>query len=144
MGWRTAVLAAFIAGAVSPGVAMAAPCDNPSPVKFPTGSSQTEIAGGLARGDRACWTLDARHGQRMVIRQQNGKDSNIAIQIYRPGWSLVHSSEGIRVQGRALPGAAEGKDARNWSGTLPATGIYLLVLGTTWGGGSYRIRIEIR
>jgi len=43
-----------------------------------------------------------------------------------------------------LKGAEEGRDAGEWSGRLPTTGPYLLVLGTSRGGGEYRVRVEVR
>jgi hypothetical protein len=30
------------------------------------------------------------------------------------------------------------------TGVLPATGAYLLILGTSRGGGEYHVRVEIR
>jgi hypothetical protein len=50
----------------------------------------------------------------------------------------------MAVGGTALPGTAEGEDARHFSGALPATGAYLLVVGTSRGSGEYRLRVEIR
>ena len=37
----------------------------------------------------------------------------------------------------------EGRDASEWSGRLPATGAYLLVLGTSRGGGEYSVHMEV-
>jgi hypothetical protein len=77
----------------------------------------------------------------MALTQPEG--SNIVLQIYAPPWTITQGTDGIRVNGRALPGAAEGDDAKAWAGRLPASGSYLLVLGTTWGGGDYRLHLGI-
>jgi hypothetical protein len=121
----------------------AAPCNAPVPVRFVAGASAVEIAGGIARGEVACFTVAARQGQHMTVSQPGREDSNIVMQIYAPPWSISRSPDGTRIRGRALPRAGEGQDAKTWSGTLPQSGNYLLVLGTTWGGGDYRLYVEI-
>jgi hypothetical protein len=126
------------------GAAAAGGCDSPTPVRFPIGASQTQITGGIARGEMACWTIGGRRGQRMIVRQADAKRSNIVLQIYRSPWSVAHSADGLTIHGQALPGAAEGEDTKSWTGVLPETGSYLLVLGTSWGGGPYRVHIRIR
>lgn len=103
-----------------------------------------DLDGGIARGDRACFSIDARIGQRLSVTQRDTGEGNIVLQLYRPGWKTAVSSEGVSILGQPLPGAEDGTDAATWSGVLPATGAYLLVLGTTRGGGAYRMRIEIR
>ena len=122
-------------------VAVAGPCDHPVPVRFAHGVAAGEITGGIARGELACFTVGARKGQHMSLTQPQG--GNIVLQIYAPPWTVTHRADGMRVHGRALPGAAEGEDTKAWAGRVPATGSYLLVLGTTWGGGEYRLHIEI-
>ena len=57
--------------------------------------------------------------------------------------SAHRSSYGVTVDGSALPGANEGDDARAFSGIFPASGAYLLVVGTSRGGGSYRLNVRI-
>lgn len=136
-----ALLSWASAGSCTAGVGA---CASPTPVRFPPGAVRTEIFGGTARGELACWTIAARQGQHMAVRQTNPEGSNVVLQLYQPPWSVTRSPDGFRVQGRALPGASEGQDAKAWAGTLPSTGNYLLVLGRTWGGGPYWINIEIR
>jgi hypothetical protein len=133
--------ASLLVGLVWSATAVAAPCDNPVPVRFAHGAAAAEIVGGIARGELACFTIEASKGQHMALTQPKG--SNIVLQLYAPHWAITHGADGIRVNGRALPGAAEGEDTKAWAGRLPATGSYLLVLGTTWGGGDYRLHLGI-
>ncbi len=122
-----------------------AACDPPASVRFASGANGANLDGGIARGETACFTLGAQAGQTVAVTQRDKGEGNIVLQLYRPGWKITQSAEdGVTVRGTALPGAEEGKDAPAWSGRLPATGTYLLVLGTTRGGGVYRMRIEIR
>jgi hypothetical protein len=119
-------------------------CERPVPVQFAAGTTATNLDGGIARGEIACLTVGARAGQRLAIAQRDRGEGNIVLQLYRPGWKIVPISDGLEIRGAALPGAEEGADAPSWSGLLPVAGTYLLVLGTTRGGGAYRMRIEIR
>ena len=121
-----------------------ASCDAPTPIHFNAGASSAEVTGAVARGERACFTFEARRGQHMSLSQPGQQNSNVVVQIYRPQWTIDHSPDGIIVRGQALRGAAEGDDTQAWAGILPAAGKYLLVLGTSWGGGEYRVRVAIR
>jgi hypothetical protein len=136
-------LAALLACCLWCSAAAAAPRDAPVPIRLAAGSTSKEVTGGIARGELACFTIEARRGQHMAISQPDPGDSNIVMQIYRPPWAITREDDGISVRGHPLPGAKEGDDAKGWVGTLPATGRYLLVLGTSWGGGSYRVLVKL-
>ena len=124
-------------------VAVAAACPPARPVRFATGASEITLSGGIPRGERDCYTLSARKGQMLTVEQSDTPDTNIVLQIYQPPWRIVGSPDQMAVGGTTLPGTAEGEDARRFSGTLPATGDYLLVVGTSRGSGAYRLRVEI-
>jgi hypothetical protein len=64
--------------------AAAAPCDAPTPVRFAPGSDASEITGGIARGEVACFTIVARRGQHMSVSQPARDDTNVVMQIYQP------------------------------------------------------------
>ena len=98
----------------------------------------------MPRGERDCFTVAARAGQRLSISQPGRTETNIVLQLYRPPWQVHRAEDSIEIAGRALPGAAEGADATHWSGILPRSGAYLLVVGTSWGGGEYRLRLVLR
>ncbi len=140
---RAAYVAATLASALWASGAQA-DCRQTVAVQFAPGASAANIEGGIARGEIACLTLGARAGQHVSIVQRSRGEDNIAMQFYRPGWKIDRGAEGIDIHGSALPGAEEAADAPGWTGQLPTTGNYLLVLGTTRGSGAYRIRIEIR
>ena len=66
-------------------------------------------------------------------------------QIYAPGAQADRRDYGVEIVGaKALPGAGEGEDAKNWSGILPDTGAYLVVVGPTYGNATYTLRVSIR
>ncbi len=113
-------------------------------MRFAPGASSTELKGGIPRGGRDCYSITARGGQFLSVSQPGREESNIVLQLYRPGWRIVPTGDGPVIGGRTLPGAGRGQDAPRWSGTLPVGGTYLLVLGTSWGGGEYALRVEVR
>jgi hypothetical protein len=123
--------------------AVATPCDPPAPIRLIAGSTPKEVHGGIARGERACFTFEAGRGQHISVSQADPGASNIVMQIYRPPWAITRKDDSISVRGEALPGAKEGDDANGWDGALPIIGRYLLVLGTSWGGGEYRVQIKL-
>ena len=121
-----------------------AACPPTKPVHFAAGASEITLNGGIPRGERDCYILRAHQGQILTIEQSDTPDTNIVFQIYQPPWRIVGSPDQMGVGGKTLPGTAEGEDARRFSGTLPATGNYLIVVGTSRGSGEYRLRTEIR
>jgi hypothetical protein len=123
--------------------AVEAACPPATPVRFAAGASEITLSGGIPRGKRDCYTLPARKGQMLTVEQSDAPDTNIVFQIYQPPWRIVGSADQMAVGDTTLPGTAEGEDARRFSDTLPATGDYLLVVGTSRGSGAYRLRVEI-
>jgi hypothetical protein len=143
LGRARIILAAAAALALAAGRANAL-CEKPAAVRFAAGASSAEVSGGIARGDRDCFTLGARGGQTLIVTQPVKNEGNIVFQLYRPPWKIDQGADGTDIGGQALKGAEDGADAREWSGKLPVSGVYLLVIGVTRGGGDYRIRIEIK
>jgi hypothetical protein len=117
--------------------------DSPKPIRFARGATSAAIEGAVVRGARDLYTLDARGGQAAQFRISSA-ERNAVFQIYAPG--AVHSvRDGIHeVEGTALPGAGEADDATTWSGRLPASGTYLIVVGGTRGNASYRLGVTVR
>jgi hypothetical protein len=113
------------------------------PIRFARGASSAEVRGAVTRGERALYGLEARAGQRMSVRIA-APESNAAFQIYAPGARPEMREFGLEVAGRALPGVGEGDDAKRWTGMLPQSGAYLLVVGATRGNATYRLTIEVR
>jgi len=136
-------LCAVLALWLAPCPAAAAGCASPAAIHFAPGASAAEVAGGVPRGDRDCFVLEGRKGQSLAITQPAPVDDNIVFQLYRPPWAIHRTEDVWGFSGSALPGAGETQDASTWSGTLPVSGRYLLVVGTSRGGGAYRLRIEI-
>ena len=112
-------------------------------MRFAPGASSVELSGGIARGDRDCFTLGAHAGQTLVVTQPVHGDGNIVLQLYRPPWTIAQGAGAVEFAGVPLQGAEDGADAHNWHGRLPVSGAYLLVIGATRGGGDYRIKVEI-
>ena len=136
-----AAVAVLLASAAAPATAN---CSHPKQIHFAPGTTAAELTGSIARGERDCFTVTARSGQRMTVTQTDLGEGNIVFELYRPPWTVVPSPAGAVVRGQPLEGAGESSDAREWTGRLPTTGAYLIVIGTSRGGGEYMVRIEVR
>ena len=112
-------------------------------IRFAPGASGTVVSGAVIRGERALYALGARSGQRLTLGISSEED-NAVFQIYRPGARAERRDYGVQVLGAALPGAGEREDAKTWSGVLPDTGAYLVVIGPTRGNAEYRLSVKIR
>lgn len=120
--------------------------DAPTPqaIAFAKGASGAVVEGGAARGEQRYYTLPARKGQALEV-EVTATEDNAVLQIYEPGWRLGRDGDGVvDVAGRSLPGAGAGDDAKRWTGRLPRSGPYLLVVGATRGGAAFTLRVDVR
>ena len=131
---------AILAGLVLSGVAHAEP--GVTPIRFARGTAFAEISGGVERGGRAIYSFDARAGQMTRVRV-TAVEQNAALQIWLPGATLPADDPMGEITGQTLPGTEEGRDATAWSGRLPRSGTYLIVVGPTRGGTSFTLRLSI-
>ncbi len=99
-------------------------------IRFPRGSSSATVHGAVVRGDRDRYYLSASKGQTMSVKITSEED-NAVFQIFLPG------------EEDALPGAADGDDAKDWSGELPKDAEYVIVVGGTRGNASYTLKVSI-
>ena len=113
------------------------------PIRFARGESSATVRGAVIRGERALYSFAARAGQRLSLSLKATED-NAAFQVYAPGARPEIRDAILEVAGDALPGAAEGDDAARWTGTLPHSGSYLLVVGATRGNAEYELTVTIR
>ena len=138
--WVGSALVWLILSLATPALA----CPPVKPLRFTPGTDSARIEGGVPRGMRDCLSLQLGQGQRLTVAVLPGPDDNIVFQIYRPGWRVSGPPDSVAIDGEPLPGTAEGTDARTFDGRLPVSGAYLLVIGTTRGGGAYRISVSAR
>ena len=133
------VFAALLLGA-GPAFAQAL-CGQPREIRFNPGTTSAVLPGGVPRGSIDCYAFGARAGQRLEV-SIGSVENNAVFQIYLPGW---RETAALGPEGSpALPGVGPGRDATRFAGTLPSTGRYLLVVGNTRGGSSYRVQLSIR
>ncbi len=109
----------------------AAAQDTTRRIRFARGSSSAVVEGAVPRGERAVYLVGARAGQQMRVRVVS-PENNAVFQLHSPP------------KGAALRGAGETDDATAWSGTLPRSGDYRVVVGGTRGNASYTLHVAIR
>jgi hypothetical protein len=124
-------------------LALPAIAQEPASIRFAHNASAAELVGSVVRGERALYTLEARAGQTLVARITSAED-NAVFQLYIPGARTMQRDGVLSVEGTALPGAAEGDDARAWRGRLPVSGAYLFVVGGARGNVQYQLSVSVR
>lgn len=144
-GHRRLVPVGFLAAAcICLGITPSLACPPTKTARFEPGTDTLTVAGGVARGERDCYTLALRYGQRLVILQGTDPATQAVFQLYRPPWRLERANQGLAISGAALPGTEDGRDATRFEGRVPVTGDYLLVIESPRGGGDYRLSIGAR
>lgn len=98
-------------------------------LRFQAGTNHGTVEGAVARGETRRYVLGARAGQTMSVAAESPEE-NVVFQVTAPN-------------GGQLQGARDGDDARSWKGRLPQTGDYVITVGTTRGGGEYRVTVTI-
>lgn len=112
-------------------------------IRFDRGASGKDISGAVIRGERSLYSIDARSGQRLNV-SISAEEDNAVFQIYAPGARAERRDYGVEIVGaKALPGAGEGEDAKEWSGVLPETGTYLVAVGPARGNATYILKVAI-
>ncbi len=124
--------------------ALAADCNAPASIRFRHDGTSTSVGGGIVRAEEVCYVLAARAGQ-TIQADVTSPDENVVFSLYRPGYSVKPADDGPDISGPTVPGAGGQDDATTVKATLPASGRYLFVLGTTrGGGGEYTLRVSVK
>jgi hypothetical protein len=99
-------------------------------IKFARGRNSAVISGAVIRGERDRYIVGAREGQQMTVSIKSLED-NAVFQIYFAG------------EQESLEGAGEADDATRWSGKLPSSVDYVIVVGPARGNASYKLEVKI-
>jgi hypothetical protein len=138
--WLVALLSLCPAFAADPAPQ---PAPKARPIFFPKGSTDGTVGGHVLRGNRDLYSLAAAKGQLLTVTI-TAPDGNAVFQIYEPGAKVQRDPDGVlEIIGKALPAADDGDDATRWSGRLPRTGTYLIVIGSTRGNARYSIDVKV-
>jgi len=126
------------------GAARAAePVPSPKPIFFATGSTSGTVGGRVVRGAPALFSVKATAGQTLTVTI-TAPDDNAVFQLYEPGTTIGRDSDGLlEFHGTSLHGAAAGEDTTRWSGRLPNSGTYLIVVAGTRGNARYSMDVKI-
>lgn len=103
--------------------------DAPQRISFAAGATSGAVDGAVVRGTEQHYVLGAAAGQHMHV-QIDALEHNAVFALLDPA-------------GQALSGAEPGADATDWSGPLPSSGDYQIVVGATRGNATFHIDITI-
>jgi hypothetical protein len=99
-------------------------------VKFARGRTTAVLKGSVVRGTNDHYVLGAREGQTMIVHITS-LEKNAVFYVVGP-------------DGGALAGAEDGADVSDWTGALPTSGDYSIVVSPTRGNATYTLEITIR
>ncbi|MGC1396418.1 MAG: hypothetical protein WA828_19310, partial [Coleofasciculaceae cyanobacterium] len=94
-------------------------------IRFQPGASGATVERAVIRGERDTFLLAARRRQTMTV-SITSLEKNAVFDIKDPNGKILK------------------QEVTNWSGVLPATGDYQIVVGGTRGNASYRLRVSVR
>lgn len=121
----------------------AEPVPTPKMIFFATGSTRGTVGGHVPRSTRHLYSLKGSAGQIMTVTV-TAPDDNAVFQIYEPGVQVARDADGLlQFTGTALTHAGDGDDNARWSGPLPRTGTYLIVVGSTRGNARYSMDVKL-
>lgn len=126
-----------LAATILPLSALGQPSNLPpmSTITFAPGSSTATVSGQAQPGGRTLYYVAAQAGQTMTVSLNPA--AGLAFQVYRPDTTIARAADGSPlITGRTLPDAGSADNAQAWMGALPATGNYLIVVGTTGAAGA--------
>ena len=139
-----ATAAIFVVLSLSaPHIARAGPVPESQPIRFAHNADSVTISGGVVRGARDLYHFDARSGQQLSVAIKAPAESAV-FQLYRPGYKLASDGAITAINGEALIGAGETDDTRAWTGPLPVSGRYLIMVGGVRANVSYRLSVTIK
>ncbi len=102
-------------------------------IQFKAGAESAVVTDAVVRGERRTYGFRARRGQpcKIVI---SAIESNAVFRLISISPTGRGGSETM----------IAGPEARAWSGVLPSTGTYRIIVSGTRGNASYRLRLRIK
>lgn len=110
-------------------------------LRFAPGATSVTVSGAVVRGTRDVYSFVAEKGQHLDVRV-TAVESNAVFAVWLPG-ARFDPANPTDLQGRALRGAAERDEAKQWRGQLPDSGRYHVVVGPTRGNATYDLKLAI-
>jgi len=101
----------------------------PQRISFALGATSGAVDGAVVRGTEQRYLLGAAAGQLMRV-QIGALEHNAVFTIFDPA-------------GQALVGTEPGRDTTDWSGMLPASGDYQVIVGATRGNATFHLDVTI-
>jgi hypothetical protein len=94
-------------------------------INFARGRSSAVVENAVVRGERDVYLLNAKARQKMTV-SITSLEKNAVFDITSPNGKTLR------------------QEATSWSGALPATGQYKIVVGGTRGNASYKLQVGIK
>ncbi|MEO8891127.1 MAG: hypothetical protein ABI417_06265 [Coleofasciculaceae cyanobacterium] len=99
--------------------------DRTERIRFQRGTTSATIQTSVVRGTRDTYLLAANRRQRMTV-SITSLEKNAVFDIKDPNGRIIK------------------QEVTNWSGVLPSSGDYRIIVGGTRGNANYRMRVSVR
>lgn len=101
-------------------------------IQFAPGADSASLKGEIQGMDRDVYPITAKAGQTMEVKVSNRRNL-VLFRIQKPGKGEAY-----------LPKAGEDDDATQWTGVLPASGTYKIVVGAMQGDDThYTLHVRV-
>jgi hypothetical protein len=117
--------AAVSSGDTTQSVALAVQRSRTEKIRFQRGATGATINSSVVRGDRDTFLVSATRRQTMTV-SITSLERNAVFEIQGPNGNVIK------------------QEATSWSGVLPSTGDYRIIVGGTRGNASYKLRVSVR
>lgn len=117
--------AAVPSGDTTQSVALALQRTRTERIRFSRGASSATVQSSIVRGDRDTFLVSATRRQTMNVTITS-LEKNAVFEIQGPNGKVIK------------------QEATSWSGVLPTTGDYRIIVGGTRGNASYRLRVSVK
>jgi hypothetical protein len=111
------------------------------PLAGTSGSRVFEQSYDIDSGGPACFKLDVPGARTLHITLATARQSGF-FRLYPQGWNIQRTGDAFTFGVPGVRGAADGDNARSWTGQLPE-GNSLLVIAMRNGGRQYRLHVEV-
>jgi hypothetical protein len=115
-----------------------ADCSQPAAIRFAAAAATATVASGDPTPSIECYRVTARANQELSVFLDDA--SGAGLEIFTPGWTATcDTASECHVSGDIMsePGETE------WTDTLPAAGVYLIVIDNP-RGDEFRLTVELR
>lgn len=117
-----------------------ADCNHPAQIAVTPGATESTAETDTPAATLDCYQVAAQAGQQLAVSLA-GPKSDAVFAVYAPGWAAsCNPEDDCDIAGDQLTA----DETRSWSGTVPVTGTYLIVIDNSRSDADYRLNVVLQ